>query len=154
MTPLTGTAVHHVGMSVSDLDASLAFWEAFLGVEARWRATLDRPYLGRNVGYPGVRIDAAFIDLPDGSTLELLDYRGIDREPLPEASGNPGHVHLCLGVEHLDHVYERALAAGARPVCPDGPQEVDGGPNRGARAVYLRVPPDDASVELFQPPTP
>ena len=73
----TANGVHHVGMSVADLDAALAFWERFLGVEARWRTVLDRPYLGRHLGYPGVRIDAAFVDLPGGIVLELLAYRAI-----------------------------------------------------------------------------
>lgn len=145
-------ALHHVGTTVSDLDAALRFWEAFLGVAPRWRTILDRPYLGRNVGYHEVSIDAAFLDLPGGAILELLEYQDIEASALPEQSGNPGHVHLCLGVEDIDSAYARAVAAGARPVCSDGPQVVDAGPNRGARAVYLRTPPDSASLELFQPP--
>jgi catechol 2,3-dioxygenase-like lactoylglutathione lyase family enzyme len=145
--------IHHVGMTVSDLDAALAFWEAFLGVEARVRATLERPYVGATVGHPGTRIGAAFVDLPGGNLLELLDYREVEaRTGLPQDSANPGHVHLCLRVADIDAVYERALAAGARPVRPGGPIESDGGPNRGARIVYLRIPPDGATVELFQPP--
>jgi catechol 2,3-dioxygenase-like lactoylglutathione lyase family enzyme len=143
--------LHHVGMTVSSMDDALYFWRAFLGVAPRWEAVLDRPYLGRNVGYPGVVIDAAFFDLPGGAILELLHYRNTPRVALPEESGNSGHVHVCLGVTDIDAVFERAVAAGARPVYPDGPQLVDGGPNRGARAAYLRVPPDSASLELFQP---
>lgn len=139
-------------MTVSDLSAALDFWQRFLPVQVRWRTTLDRPYLGRNVGYPGVRIDAAFVDFPDGTVLELLDYQDVERTPIPEQSANPGHNHFCLAVDDIDAACERAIAAGARMVYPDGPQEIDGGPNRGARAVYLRIPPDDASVELFQPP--
>ena len=76
-------AVHHVGMSVADLDVALGFWQRFLGVEARWRTVLDRPYLGRHVGYPGVRIDAAFVDLPGGVVLELLDYDVDGKTPNP-----------------------------------------------------------------------
>ena len=42
--------VHHVGMSVADLDEALGFWRRFLGVEARWRTMLERPYLARHLG--------------------------------------------------------------------------------------------------------
>ena len=145
--------VHHVGMSVADLDAALTFWRRFLGLEPRWRTVLDRPYLGRHVGYPGVRIDAAFLDLPGGTVLELLDYQLDGKLPNPEATANPGNVHLCLGVDDARAAWERAVAAGARPVVPEGPVEVDGGPNRGARASYLRIH-DGISVELFEPPRP
>jgi glyoxylase I family protein len=126
-------------MSVADLDAALAFWQRFLGVEARWRQMLERPYLARHLAYPDVRIDAAFLDLPGGIVLELLDYQ---LEP---------NVHLCLEVEDAGAAWERAVAAGARPLVPEGPIDVDGGPNQGARAAYLRIH-DGISLELFQPP--
>jgi catechol 2,3-dioxygenase-like lactoylglutathione lyase family enzyme len=144
-------AVHHVGMSVADLDAALAFWQQFLGIEPRWRTVLDKPYLGRHLGYPGIHIDAAFIDLPGGIVLELLDYHLDGKATNPDATANPGNVHLCLEVEDADAVWERAVAAGARPVVPEGPIEVTGGPNEGAKASYLRIH-DGISLELFQPP--
>src|SRR5258708_27610529 len=93
LPPLTAGRVHHIGMSVSDLDAALGFWEPFLGVEARWRTVLERPYLGTHVGYPGVKIAAAFLDLPGGTVLELLDYQVEGRTTLPEATANPGNSH-------------------------------------------------------------
>jgi catechol 2,3-dioxygenase-like lactoylglutathione lyase family enzyme len=143
--------VHHVGMSVASIEAALAFWEPFLGTPARWRTVLDRPYLGRHVGYPGVSIDAAFVDLPGGGVLELLDYRVDDRVGLPEGTANPGNVHLCLLVDDAPSVWEHAIACGATPVLPEGPVTVDGGPNLGARASYLRIH-DGITLELFQPP--
>jgi catechol 2,3-dioxygenase-like lactoylglutathione lyase family enzyme len=142
--------VHHVGMSVRSLDDALAFWEPFLGRPARWRATLDRPYLGRHVGYPDVKIDAAFVDLPGGAVLELLEYRVADRVDLPEGTANPGNVHLCLDVDDAVDTWTRAVACGATPLVADGPVEVDGGPNQGARASYLRIH-DGITLELFQP---
>jgi catechol 2,3-dioxygenase-like lactoylglutathione lyase family enzyme len=140
-----------VGVSVADLDTALEFWRRFLGLEPRWRTVLDRPYLGRHVGYPGVRIDAAFLDLPGGVVLELLDYEVDEKAPNSDATANPGNVHLCLLVDDAPAAWARAVAAGARPVVPEGPIEVDGGPNRGARASYLRIH-DGVSLELFEPP--
>lgn len=149
-TPLE-TAVHHVGMSVGDLDAALAFWEPLLETRARWRTVLDRPYLGRHVGYPGATIDAAFLDLPGGLILELLEYRVPSKQANPEETANPGNVHLCLVVDDATAWWERAVGLGARPVVLEGPVDVDGGPNRGARAAYLRIH-DGITLELFQPP--
>src|SRR5690348_13849547 len=96
LPPLTATRVHHVGYAVASLDRALEFWEAFLGVERLWRTVLDRPYLGRHVGYPGVKIDAAFVPLPGGAILELLEYQLADRPQNPEATANPGNAHICL----------------------------------------------------------
>jgi len=152
---VTVTRSHHVGISVSDRDAALAFWTGFLGVEPRWTTILDRPYLGRNLGYPGLSIAAAFVDLPGGVVLEILDYR-VEKPAAvpPEATAAPGHVHLCLEVDDVDDAWRRALELGARSVHAGGPVDVDSGPNEGARASYLRVPPDWHTLELFQPPAP
>jgi catechol 2,3-dioxygenase-like lactoylglutathione lyase family enzyme len=149
----TASAVHHVGMSVGDLDAALAFWQAFLGVPARWRRMLDRPYLADHLGIKGVTIDAAFIDLPGGGVLELLDYQTPGKRTNSDATENPGNVHLCLTVEDADRAWRHAVACGARPVRSEGPVAIDGGPNLGARASYLRIH-DGVTLELFQPAPP
>jgi catechol 2,3-dioxygenase-like lactoylglutathione lyase family enzyme len=150
---MTLARTHHVGISVSDRDASLAFWTSFLGVEPRWTTVLDRAYLGRNVGYPGLSIHAAFVDLPGGLVLEILDY-DVDKPAAvaADATAAPGHMHLCIEVDDIDDAWRRAVEHGARSVYPDGPVDIDGGPNKGARASYLRVPPDWHTLELFQLP--
>ena len=112
---------------------------------------LDRPYLSHVVGYPAVAIKAAFVDLPGGGVIELLEYQVADKAANPEATANPGNVHLCLKVTDARAQWERAVAAGARPISPEGPVDVDGGPNIGAKAAYLRVH-DGITVELFQVP--
>ncbi len=150
LPPLGALNVHHIGMSVADLDIALAFWERFLGVSARWRTVLDGAYLGRHVGYPGVNIEAAFVDLPGGVILELLNYRVSDKGKNPEATANPGNAHVCLGVVDCVAAWRRAVALGARPILDDGPVSVDKGPNAGARASYLRIH-DGFTLELYQP---
>jgi creatinine amidohydrolase/Fe(II)-dependent formamide hydrolase-like protein len=100
---------------------------------------------------PGIKIDAAFVDLPGGVILELLDYRHDDRVPHVDDTQHPGNVHLCFRVEDADAAWARAVACGARPVNPDGPVTLDGGPNKGAKVAYLRDP-DGISLELFQLP--
>jgi catechol 2,3-dioxygenase-like lactoylglutathione lyase family enzyme len=142
--------IHHSGISVADIDVAQDFWERFLETKARFRGRLDRPYLARSVGYDGVQIEAALIDLPDGRMIELLDYQVEGRERQSDESFHPGHTHTCLTVSDCDEAWRRAVAAGAVPRSPDGPVEVDGGPNKGARVCYLRLP-DGNSLELYQP---
>jgi creatinine amidohydrolase/Fe(II)-dependent formamide hydrolase-like protein/catechol 2,3-dioxygenase-like lactoylglutathione lyase family enzyme len=151
LAPLGSDGLHHIGATVADLDRSLAFWEPFLGRARRFKVVLERPYLGQVLGFPGVKIDAAFVDMPGGVVLELLDYRLPDRVPHVDDTRHPGNVHLCFRVEDADAAWRRAVALGATPVNPDGPVELDGGPNKGAKVAYLRDP-DGISLELFQLP--
>jgi catechol 2,3-dioxygenase-like lactoylglutathione lyase family enzyme len=149
MSALKASAVHHIGVSVSVLDEALRFWEAFLGRPATWRTMLNRPYLAEIIGIPGVRIDGAFIDLPGGVILELLEYQNAERQPHSPATANPGNVHICLGVENADAAWRRAIECGATPVRQGGPVEVDDGPNKGARVAYLRIH-DGVTLEVYQ----
>jgi catechol 2,3-dioxygenase-like lactoylglutathione lyase family enzyme len=150
----SAVGTHHVGVTVASLEKALAFWESFLGKPARWSTVLDRPYLGRIVGYPDVSIKAAFVDLPDGVVVELLDYHLVKgRVANPEATANPGNLHLCLRVNDAGAAWAHAVSCGARPVNPEGPVEVDDGPNRGAKVAYLRIH-DGVTLEVLQPPDP
>ncbi len=142
--------LHHVGITVADIDTSLAFWERLLGAHPRGRATLDGPLLGGLVGYPGVRMERCWIDLPDGVALELLQY--LDRHDVayPPGTAHPGNVHVCLQVDDMAGAHAHALACGAEPV-GEGPIQVPAGASAGARIAYLRDP-DGVTIELFQPP--
>lgn len=142
-------AVHHVGISVADVDRSLAFWSAFLGIEPEWRSRLDGPYLGGVTGYDGIQLEAAVIRLPSGLALEILEYQTEDKVPNPDATANPGNVHLCLRTSDAAGLRRRAIDAGATPVSPEL-VEITAGPNRGACSCYLRDP-DGITLELFQP---
>ena len=141
--------VHHIGITVRDVDRSVEFWISFLGVEPRWRQILDAPYLGRVTGYPGVNIDAAVIDLPGGVILEILNYLVDDKVPNPPETANPGNIHICIEAADIDAMWERAVRSGATPVS-SGPVEITHGPNTGVRACYLRDP-DGITLELFRP---
>ena len=112
---------------------------------------LDKPYLGRHVGYPGVAIDAAFVDLPGGVCSSSSTTRSRGQATDPDATANPGNVHLCLAVGRYRCGLETApsRSAPARS-CRKGPIDVTHGPNTGARAAYLRIH-DGITLELFQP---
>lgn len=140
-------AVHHVGVTVVDLERSLAFWGRFLGTSPRERRMLEGPGVGRLVGYPDVRIERVWLDLPGGVALELLQYLEPVEPPYPEGTAHPGNIHLCLGVGNVDTAREHALACGARAV--GGPIDVAAGPMAGARIAYVRDP-DGVTIELFQ----
>ena len=143
-------AVHHIGVSVADLGRSIAFWEGMLGVAGRDRRTLDGPQLGILVGYPAVRLDSCWFDLPGGVALELLQYLDRPERPYDPGTAHPGNVHICLEVQDMAAAHAHALACGARPVSA-APIEIARGPKAGTRIVYVRNP-DGVTIELVQPP--
>jgi catechol 2,3-dioxygenase-like lactoylglutathione lyase family enzyme len=143
-------AVHHVGVTVADMDRAVTFWERLLGAPSRNRAVLQGPQLGTMVGYPGVHIESCWLDLPGGVALELLRYIDRDETPHDPGTAHPGNVHVCLQVDDMDAAHAHAVACGARPVS-ERPIEVAAGPRAGARLAYLRDP-DGVTIELVQEP--
>jgi catechol 2,3-dioxygenase-like lactoylglutathione lyase family enzyme len=144
------SGVHHIGVSVASRDDALAFWESFLGRKATWRTRSDRPYLGEIIGISGVEIDGAFIDLPGGVILELLESDA-GQACEPAGDGEPGQRAYLPRGRGADAAWRRAVDCGAAPVRREGPVEVDDGPNRGARVAYLRIH-DGVTLEVFQRP--
>ena len=143
-------AVHHVGVTVADMDRAVAFWEALLGTASRDRRVLEGPNLGTMVGYPGIRIESCWIDLAAGVALELLRYLDRDDQPYDPGTAHPGNVHVCLRVDDMDTAHAHAVACGARAVS-DRPVDVAAGPRAGSRLAYLRDP-DGVTIELVQEP--
>lgn len=143
-------AVHHLGVTVADLDRAVAFWERLLDVPSRDRRVLQGPQLATMVGYEGVRIECAWVDLPGGVALELLRYLDRDEQPYDPGTAHPGNVHVCLHVDDMDDAHAHAVACGARPVS-ERPVVVAAGPRAGARLAYLRDT-DGVTIELVQDP--
>lgn len=139
----------HTGVQVSNIDRSVAFYEK-LGLEVGARWTNGEPYIGREVGYPGVTMEIAVMSVPGSPVVvELLEYRGVERNAIDPATANPGTGHFCLAVEDLEVMYEQLIAAGIEFISP--PQTPTIGPNKGGRAIYL-TDPDGFRIEMLQSP--
>lgn len=144
-------AVHHVGITVADLDVAVAFWQRLLGTAPRDRRLLDGPLVGVVTGYPQARIEVCWFDLPGGTALELLDYLQPSAPPYDPGTAHPGNIHLCLQVGDIEAAHTHAVACGAQPVS-DTPVEIPAGPRAGTQVAYLRIH-DGVTLELFRPPT-
>lgn len=142
------SGVSHFGIQVEDIESSVAFYGALVGLELVARWTRNQPYIQELVGYPGVELLVAVFRLPNSDCfLELLEYRNVERRAVDPATANPGTAHLCLYVDDLATVYRRLREAGARFVSEV--KTPDSGPNKGGRVVYM-LDPDGVRLELLQ----
>lgn len=144
-------AVQHTGLTVTDLDRSLAFYRDLLGLEVFAEGERRGGYFAAIVGYPDTHVRFA-LARPPGSAyhLELFQFLSPDPRRVELEPRLVGMTHVCLLVEDLASVYARLRAAGVNTFLSE-PVEVDHGINEGGLGLYLRDP-DGIVVELFQPP--
>jgi lactoylglutathione lyase len=141
-------SLHHTGLTVSDLDRSLAFYRDAVGLEVVMQQEKEGGYLAEITGYPDAHVRMAHLAAPDGQRLELFEYvtpRGRERPGEPK---DVGITHVCLVVADVHEAYARLVAAGAEPFSE--PVLVDTGANAGAWGLYVRDP-DGIVLELLQP---
>ncbi len=145
------TGFWHAGITVSDLDASIAFYCDVLGLELLRRAT-SSSVAERVWNLPGARGRIAFIDIPGSDTvIELTEFRDVEQHSASARPCDPAHGHVCFYVENLDELHDRLTANGYRTRSNEVVTLVDGA-GAGGKAVYL-IDPDGYHVELFERPS-
>src|SRR5439155_6812083 len=105
--------VDHIGLTVSRLERSLAFYRLLLGSEPILEQIVREPHVAEIVGYDEIELAIALFEIPGSTTiLELLEYRRPEGAAIDMETANPGNVHLCLVVEDLDAEFGRLTAEG------------------------------------------
>jgi catechol 2,3-dioxygenase-like lactoylglutathione lyase family enzyme len=141
-------AADHTGMTVSNLDRSIHFWQNVLGFELSHRSHQRGELASQITGVPGAEISLAVVKAP-GHKIELLEYHA-PPDKKQQFTGRPcdvGAAHLALTVDDLDAVLHRIALSGWKPA--GTPQTLTSGPNAGKRVVYVRDP-DGTTIELMQ----
>jgi len=144
-------AADHTGITVSNLERSLAFWRDVLGFELSHTAHQTGEMAREITGVAGAEIKLAVVKAPGGHKVELLEYLGpADRKRQADLSPcDAGSVHVALIVEDLDAVLGAINASGWKAA--GKPQTLQSGPNAGKRVVYARDP-DGTTIEFMQQP--
>jgi catechol 2,3-dioxygenase-like lactoylglutathione lyase family enzyme len=147
--PFRIIAADHTGITVSNLERSLAFWQNVLGFELSHRAHQTGNLAVEITGVAGAEILIAVVKAP-GHKIELLEYRApadrkqhVDLRPC-----DVGSVHVALTVDNLDAVLQTIAASGWKAA--GTPQTLTTGPNAGKRVIYVRDP-DGTTIEFMQP---
>ena len=139
-------AFNHVGIAVSDLARSVAFYK-LLGYEESgpqsWR--LHELWLDPLLSLEDVDMEVSYLAL-HGATLELLQFHQPPGRQAPEISlNNPGTIHLAIEVDDVQAEYERLSGEGV-PFMGE-PVTIPDGDLAGATFVFARDP-DGNRVEF------
>ena len=142
----------HGGITVSDMDRSLAFYRDGLGLEVYIDRIADNDYLREVTAVSSTEVRIVYVRVPGSRTpLELLEHRGIERIPVRSRPCDPGNAHFGLQVADIDAFHARLEALGFRSRSGH-PVDITAGPFAGARTCFF-TDPDGFLVELQQPPS-
>ncbi|MDT7572454.1 MAG: hypothetical protein QOE05_2628 [Actinomycetota bacterium] len=104
----------HVGITVADLDAAIAFFIG-LGLELEGRMAMEGEFVDTVIGIPDSRSEIAMLRAPGGGTgLELSTFFRPEHVPgSPAAMSNElGIRNVAFEVDDLDAVVDRLAAEG------------------------------------------
>ena len=140
----------HTGITVANLERSLAFWRDVLGFELSHTAHQTGKLAEEITGEAGAEIKLAVLKAPGGHKIELLEYLAPpDRKRSDLRPCDVGHVHVALLIDDLNAILEKIGESGWKPA--GKPQTLRTGPNTGKRVVYVRDP-DGTTIEFMEMP--
>ena len=146
--PFRIIAADHTGITVLDLERSLAFWRDVLGLELSHTTHQTGEMAEQITGVKGAELKLAVVKAPGGHKIELLEYLAPpDRKCADVRPCDVGHIHVALVVDDLDVVLERIAASGWKAA--GKAQTLKTGPNAGKSVVYVRDP-DGTTIEFME----
>jgi catechol 2,3-dioxygenase-like lactoylglutathione lyase family enzyme len=133
--------IEHVGLTVPDLDAAIAFFCDVLGCEFVFDGGrfADPGFMERQLNVsPEATFRYAFVRCRTGPNLEVFEYAAPDQARTPPRNSDVGGHHLAFYVEDVDaaaaYLRERGVAVLGEPVF------IAEGPAAGSTWVYFLAP--------------
>lgn len=136
--------IHHVAISVPDLDQALAFYSDALGFEVVQEGDWDRthPQADRVIGLAETSARIAMLKAPN-AYLEIWQYRNPEPEDRRSRPCDFGYPHFALQVTDIEAEYERLSAAGMT-FAADAPV------NLGSTSAIYGKDPFGNIIELYE----
>ncbi len=157
--PFRIVSADHTGITVSNVERSLAFWRDVLGFEFSHQSHQSGEMAEQITGVQGAELKLAVVKAPGGHKIELLEYlapadhrHDVDPSTSLRTSLRPcdvGHVHVALVVDSLNEILDRIAVCGWKAA--GKPQRLTKGPNAGKRVIYVRDP-DGTTIEFMEIP--
>ncbi len=145
------TALHHVGLTVTDLDASIAFYQSLLDCRILERSHGSGAELETLIGIAGAQVITADLAIPGGGILELVQFVTPRGAKLAQERNQAGHTHVAFVVDSIDAARARLAALGLPPAAPPVTIAEPGSAWDGTRVMYA-VDPDGRTIECLERP--
>jgi len=145
---------NHVGITVSNLEKSIAFYEALTGVKIANKDEIGGPRMAKTQGLDDTLIKYANLHL-DNLNMDILEYVLPTPEKASYQNNQISAMHLCFEVDDMDAAMERLKEIGIEPEgAPIVFQEEDGlKAGFGTAVAYFRDP-DGTNLEIIAPQGP
>lgn len=147
-------AVEAIGITVSDLERSVAFYTTVLDFEEVGRVEASSPEWERLLGVFGARTRTAHLRLGE-ETLELMEFVAPRGRPIPpdSRSNDLWFQHVAIIVRDMERAYARLVEAGVEHVSPSPQRLPDWNEAAGGiEAFYFRDPDGHVLEILAFPP--
>ncbi|MFE9327527.1 VOC family protein [Nocardia sp. NPDC052278] len=146
MTSTVTRLVNHIGLTVTDLETSVAFYRDVVGMEIAKRGfKTGGEWFDTLTENAGAIIDAVTLRAGDVH-LQLVQYHAAGNPEPATGHNRVGNLHFCINVDDVDAKHAEITASGAHQ-----PTAIVKLPVPGVRSFYVRDP-DGVPVEFLQLP--
>jgi catechol 2,3-dioxygenase-like lactoylglutathione lyase family enzyme len=135
--------MHHIGITVPDIEQGIKFFEDVFGATTVFRTgpfDVDDAFMKNKLGAaPQSRIrDLVFLRVGDGTSVELFEYKGDDKDAGFRRNSQIVGTHICFEVDDVFESAKKLKAMGVELL--EGPNTVDAGPLEGFNWIYFMTP--------------
>jgi catechol 2,3-dioxygenase-like lactoylglutathione lyase family enzyme len=93
----------HLNIVVADMATMIRFYRDVVGLRLTRQATIRGAWISAVTGLDNVEADVAFLEPPEGPSIELLRYRAPAGKPTEAAPANVGGIrHLAFRVRDIE----------------------------------------------------
>jgi len=146
-------AVGPIGMTVSDMERSVAFYSRALGFEKVSDIEVAGSEYDRLTGVVGARVRVVRMKTGD-EQIELSEFRAPRGRPIPadSASNDRWFQHIAIIVSDMDHAYAWLRANHVEHTSPGAQRLPDWKPKAGGIRAFYFKDPDGHPLEILQFP--
>ncbi len=140
--------VEHFSFTVSNIETALHFFQDLLGLKATPIAEVHTKGVQTIVGMPGAHLRISIVKIPDGTSIELIEYVRPEGKKIDSRTCNPGAAHIAFEVDDIQKAFTDLSNVGVTFVNP--PVWLPGNDGTGRWGVSYIKGPDDITVELIE----